>query len=336
MLALQRVIGNRRVARLVGSGQRPVLQRQATGVIDAQHDADADIGSLPATRYVDVFREAYYDLGYRAEGGALSTWLTVEYADGTLIDINIYEIVDADPVAGRTPTEAMRRGYVGIGNRIFPAVLTRATVPRLWAAKRAAIQVMEQSNFDFMVATVPAVLFILSLTGSPLIRPEPAPAASRLRARPRIGSVERPSSTSPAMGIAGSAAHEAIGFTRVARNAPELGGFRAGISAEEITALNRQFGGVTTITGEPSSALAAASRQTGFWNKVAAVVREIAGRHMFNDANKRTAAAVVNELVRRNQITTGVEGEALRRVVLRVATGELRTIDEIASSLRGF
>jgi prophage maintenance system killer protein len=66
------------------------------------------------------------------------------------------------------------------------------------------------------------------------------------------------------------------------------------------------------------------------------MVREIAGRHMFNDANKRTATAVVNELRRRNNVFTGVEGSALRDVINRVATGELRTIDEIMVALRGF
>lgn len=93
---------------------------------------------------------------------------------------------------------------------------------------------------------------------------------------------------------------------------------------------------MTTITGHPSSALAAASNQTGFWSKVAAVVREIAGRHMFNDANKRTATAVVNELTRRNQVFTGVQGAELRSAIHQVATGQLRSIEEITSALRGF
>ena len=60
------------------------------------------------------------------------------------------------------------------------------------------------------------------------------------------------------------------------------------------------------------------------------------GRHMFNDANKRTATAIVNELRRRNNVFTGVEGAELRRVINDVATGALRTVEEIAVALRGF
>ena len=65
-------------------------------------------------------------------------------------------------------------------------------------------------------------------------------------------------------------------------------------------------------------------------------MREVAGRHMFDDANKRTATAIVNELTRRNQVFTGVTGAELRRVILQVADGTLRSVDEIATALRGF
>jgi hypothetical protein len=326
VLALQRQAGNRAVGRL--------LQRQDLGTIDSQ--PEPELGSLPANLYVDLFTEAYYDLSYRAEGGNLSKWLTLEYADGTLIDINVDDIVETDP-AGTSMPDAMRAGYVGLGGRIFPSVLTSRTVPRLWNAKRGAIQVMEEYNYEFMLTALPAVIFILSMAGAAPVRPQPARGVPRLRGRPRATS-STPSGTTAGAGTtaASGTARQAAGFTRHARNAPELGGFKSGISADEITALNRQFGGVTTITGHPSSALAAASRHQGFWMKTAAIVREIAGRHMFNDANKRTAAAVVNELTRRNQVFTGVQGSALRDVIHRVATGQLRTVEEIAVALRGF
>jgi hypothetical protein len=326
VLALQRTAGNRAVGRL--------LQRQELGVIDSQ--PEPELGSLPANRYVDLFTESYYDLSYRAEGGALSKWLTLEYADGTLIDVNVDDILDADEANTSMP-DAMRAGYVGIGDRIFPSVMTRQTVPRLWNAKRGAIQVMEEYNYEFMLTALPAVFFILSMAGAAPIKPVPARGVPRLRARPRSGSTGTPgASAAPGATAAAGTTRQAVGFTRHARGAPELGGYRSGISADEITALNRQFGGVTTITGHPSSALAAASRHQGFWMKTAAIVREIAGRHMFNDANKRTATAVVNELTRRNNVFTGVQGSALRDVIHRVATGQLRTVEEIARALRGF
>ncbi|MBL8892023.1 MAG: Fic family protein [Planctomycetaceae bacterium] len=90
------------------------------------------------------------------------------------------------------------------------------------------------------------------------------------------------------------------------------------------------------MIGQASSALHAVSFQEGFWNKAAAIVREIAGRHMFNDANKRTAQAVVEELMKRNSIATGVSADQMRKVIGMVARGELREIDEIAKALRGF
>jgi len=48
---------------------------------------------------------------------------------------------------------------------------------------------------------------------------------------------------------------EVRAIARSLRNAPELGGFASGIAADEISAINRGFGGVTTLTGDPTSAL---------------------------------------------------------------------------------
>jgi hypothetical protein len=315
------------------------LQRQERSPVDPE------IAQLPAVNYVDAFAEVYYDLDYRSENGNLSTWLTVEYHDGTIIDINIYEFIEQsmDPLE---VSNAMRKGYVGIGNRIFPRALTPQTAPRLWAARQEAIRRMEEFNFQFMMAAMPAVLFVITIgAGGVSSRPAPRTTRPRLsrstssRTSPRQGARQ----AAPQQGAAtrGAAARAAASQARgggrmLPRNAPEYGGFRSGITSETIRNLNRQFGGSTTITGHPSSALAAASRQTGFWKKVAAIVREVAGRHMFNDANKRTATAIVNELRRRNGVVTGVEGAQLRRVIHRIATGELRTIEEIARALRGF
>jgi death-on-curing family protein len=120
------------------------------------------------------------------------------------------------------------------------------------------------------------------------------------------------------------------------RHAHEYGGFAHGITPDEINAINRKFGGTTALTGDVSSSLANAARREGFWNKAATLVRDIAGGHKFNDGNKRTAQAVVEELMKRNGITTGVSAEEMKRVIQRVATGELREIDDIAKALRGF
>jgi death-on-curing family protein len=120
------------------------------------------------------------------------------------------------------------------------------------------------------------------------------------------------------------------------RNAPEYGGFAQGITPDEISAINRGLGGTTALTGDVSTTLANAARREGFWNKAATIVRDIAGGHKFNDANKRTAQAVVEELVRRNGVTSGVSSQEMRKVIMRVATGELREVEDIAKALRGF
>ncbi len=119
--------------------------------------------------------------------------------------------------------------------------------------------------------------------------------------------------------------------------AEELAGFSGGgVSTGEIEAINRSFGGVTTMAGHPSSAIAAAARQEGFYNKSAAMIREIAGRHMFDNGNKRTAQAVYDLLRERNGITTGVSADETRRIIHSVAVGELSDTAEIAARLRGF
>lgn len=107
------------------------------------------------------------------------------------------------------------------------------------------------------------------------------------------------------------------------------------MTAEEIVAINARMGGSTTLTGLPSSALAQAANQSGFWNKAAAMVREIAGRHMFNDGNKRTAMEVLRQLMERNGIRSGVCERDMWSVVERVAKGEMRDIGEIAKALSG-
>jgi RHS repeat-associated protein len=105
-----------------------------------------------------------------------------------------------------------------------------------------------------------------------------------------------------------------------------------GISAEEIMAINRQVGGTTTLTGYVDSVIANMSYRTSFWDKAATVIRDIAGRHLFNDGNKRTAQMVVEELMRRNGVN-GPTSQHIRAVIDKVARGELRSVEEISSAL---
>jgi len=180
------------LAHTVQQGERTdtKLQRQ-------EREVDPAIASLPAERFVDAFSEVAYDLDYRAQGGNLSTWLTVTYPDGVQIDINVYEIADRNV----DMVDSMANGQAGLEGRIFPREMTRTTVPRLWAARQEAFQIMEQYNYDFMMAAMPAVIFIITMAGPP---PIAASSAPRHFTRPRARL--RPRTSTPATGAASAAA----------------------------------------------------------------------------------------------------------------------------------
>ncbi|WP_329172930.1 Fic family protein [Streptomyces sp. NBC_01477] len=115
-----------------------------------------------------------------------------------------------------------------------------------------------------------------------------------------------------------------------------LGGFKAGVTPDEITGINRGFGGETLLSGSPENTMINASRYNSFWDKSAVVIRDIAGSHMFNNGNKRTAQAVVEQLMERNGVTSGPTSQDLRSVIDRVGKGQLHSIDDISSALRGY
>jgi hypothetical protein len=115
-----------------------------------------------------------------------------------------------------------------------------------------------------------------------------------------------------------------------------LYGFKRGITPDEIRAINNEFGGAIELNGSIDTILDNASRYDGFWDKVAAITRSIVKNHTFDNGNKRTAMAVIDELARRNDIATGVSESITRDVIYRISIGELSEIDEIAAALRGF
>ncbi|MFE7635895.1 polymorphic toxin-type HINT domain-containing protein, partial [Kitasatospora sp. NPDC057518] len=117
----------------------------------------------------------------------------------------------------------------------------------------------------------------------------------------------------------------------------DLGGFKSGVTPDEIAQLNREFGGETLLSGSPENMLVNASRYNSFWEKAAVVIRDIAGSHMFNNGNKRTAQAVVEKLMERNSITSGPgTAQDLRSVIDAVGKGQLHDIADIVAALRGY
>jgi RHS repeat-associated protein len=121
----------------------------------------------------------------------------------------------------------------------------------------------------------------------------------------------------------------------VAKNAAKgLGGFKVGITADEIAALNRTFGNGFAYR-KVDTVMANASWYDGFYNKSASVILDIAGGHLFENGNKRTAVAAIEVLISRNAVS-GPPQTVVWNVVDRVATGELKDVRAIAKALQGF
>jgi len=88
--------------------------------------------------------------------------LRVNYSDGTTIDVHMDSIV-GQSMTSESVQEARQKGHIGDGSRAFPNAINSSTTPRLWEAKRSAIEAMEQYNVEFMTAALPAVLFIITM-----------------------------------------------------------------------------------------------------------------------------------------------------------------------------
>jgi hypothetical protein len=163
---------------------------------EAPPAVNPDVANLPGGLFVDRFESVNYGVDYRSEGGNLSNWLQVTYSDGTVIDINVHDIGD-EHSSGPQAIELFSKSHVGPGGRIFPQRMNATTTPRLAAAKKAAIETMEEYNFEFIKATLPAVLFIVgSAVGliAPAARTTPRlPAVRRIPiARPPAGPAATP------------------------------------------------------------------------------------------------------------------------------------------------
>ena len=79
-----------------------------------------------------------------------------------------------------------------------------------------------------------------------------------------------------------------------------------------------------------STVLANASWRDDAVEQAASVIRDIAGGHLFQNGNKRTAQAVVELLG-----VKGISGNQLRQVIDEVAKGNIKTVEDIATALRG-
>jgi hypothetical protein len=115
-----------------------------------------------------------------------------------------------------------------------------------------------------------------------------------------------------------------------------LGGFNIGVDGGEVSGIARGFGGEFLLNGSPDNMMINASRYGSFWEKLAVVIRDIAGSHMYNNGNKRTALAVAEMLMARNGVTSGPTSADLSTVVYQVGKGQLASVEDIAAALRGY
>ncbi|MEH6404995.1 MAG: DUF4157 domain-containing protein, partial [Sneathiella sp.] len=204
--------------------------------------ANPAIAGLPAMRYVDAFSEVNYDLGYRTVGGNLSTWLTVTYPDGAQIDIGTNDIADRNV----DMITSMAAGHLGAQGRIFPREMTRTTVPRLWAARTEAIAIMEEYNYEFIVAALPAIIFIISLAGMPPLAGSSPVVRRTTRPRPTVsggGRTPTPTPTlTPAPGGAAAAAGGSAASSAGASGFRLLGGRVFRYSGRDIVVVSTRQG----------------------------------------------------------------------------------------------
>ncbi|MGP8300666.1 putative T7SS-secreted protein [Streptomyces inhibens] len=116
----------------------------------------------------------------------------------------------------------------------------------------------------------------------------------------------------------------------------EGSGVKRPVTPEEIYKINHGYEGTHLMHGSPENAMINANRYKGFWDKAAVHVRDIAGTHMFNNGNKRTAFDVINHLIERNNIIPAPDHQEIWRAIGAAGRGEVHEVSEIAKMLRGY
>jgi hypothetical protein len=107
----------------------------------------------------------------------------------------------------------------------------------------------------------------------------------------------------------------------------------AGLTGAEIVAINRGVGGTTALTGSVETVVANAGYYSSKIQKIAVHIRDIAGRHLFNDGNKRTAQIVAEKLAAKNGVH--LDSAKVRVVIDSVARGEIRAVEDISVGIGG-
>ena len=126
---------------------------------------------------------------------------------------------------------------------------------------------------------------------------------------------------------------KAPGFGWVAKSADDID-FLEQLDVDDITKINSMFSNGLTLQGKDvSTVLFNASHREGGFNQAASIIRDIAGAHLFQNGNKRTAQTLVESLFKKSGVS-GPSSSQLRKVIDQVGEGTLRDVDEIAKALR--
>jgi RHS repeat-associated protein len=104
-------------------------------------------------------------------------------------------------------------------------------------------------------------------------------------------------------------------------------------SVDDIVRANQSFASGRTLTGEVDTVLANMAYREGLYDKTATAIRDIAGRHLFQDGNKRTAQAIAEQMMKANG--DAATPAQIRSVIDQVGQGGLKSIEEISAALRG-
>lgn len=131
---------------------------------------DSAIANVPWERYVDLFSECTYDANYKIPPNvsfAFSSVLQLRYPDGTAIELDIDKDFVEQSMTSEAARDAMARGRLGAGGRIFPSVVAARTVPRLWAARQDAYRVQDEYANQFAMIATTGVAFVLSVPAMP-------------------------------------------------------------------------------------------------------------------------------------------------------------------------
>ncbi|GBU17954.1 MULTISPECIES: hypothetical protein [Methylobacterium] len=136
-----------------------------------------EIAKLPWSRYVDQFSSQLYDMNYKIppdKSFAYSSILRMTYDDGTEIEIDFEKELSNENLSSKEVQDALVRGSLGRGGRIFPLKMTAATVPRIWAARDTALKIQNGDFEAFAAVALAGVAFILTIPAMPAGAPPPS------------------------------------------------------------------------------------------------------------------------------------------------------------------